>query len=135
MSEENVELVRAAYGAYVRGDIAAMLAYVDPDLEWTFLDPSLENPEPQTCHGREQLETALARQTRRGSILELEEVTGIGGRVVVTTRIPGVDEHRARKSDDRNYDVLTLRAGRIVALRACHSREEARVLAGLESRT
>ena len=62
MSNENVDLIRRAYEAYSRGDVAAMLQFVDADLEWTYLDPSLEDPEPQVCHGRHELETALVRR-------------------------------------------------------------------------
>lgn len=47
MSNQNVELIRRAYDAYARGDLAAMLEVVDPELEWTYLDPSLEDPQPQ----------------------------------------------------------------------------------------
>jgi hypothetical protein len=52
MSNENAELIRRAYEAYANGDLAAMLELVDPDLEWTYLDPALEQPTPQVCHGR-----------------------------------------------------------------------------------
>jgi ketosteroid isomerase-like protein len=33
MSNENAELIRRAYEAYASGDLAAMLEFVDPDLE------------------------------------------------------------------------------------------------------
>ena len=36
MWNENVELIRRAYDAYSRGDVATMLQFVDPDLEWTW---------------------------------------------------------------------------------------------------
>jgi ketosteroid isomerase-like protein len=34
MSNENVDLIRKAYEAYARGDVATMLQFVGPDLEW-----------------------------------------------------------------------------------------------------
>lgn len=49
MTNGSAELIRTAYQAYARGDVVAMLDYVDPDLEWTYLDPSAENPEPEVC--------------------------------------------------------------------------------------
>ena len=61
MSEENEALVRGAYEAYGRGDVTRLLELVHPDLEWTYLDPSFENPQPQVCHGRDQLAWALGR--------------------------------------------------------------------------
>jgi SnoaL-like domain len=89
MSNENVALIRRAYDAYARGDLAAMLEVVDPDLEWTYLDPSLADPQPQVCHGRHELESALARQAGRGLQAQLEEAVGHGDRVMVVVRTPG----------------------------------------------
>jgi ketosteroid isomerase-like protein len=132
MSNENVELIRRAYDAYARGDLATMLEVVDLDLEWTYLDPSLDDPQPQVCHGRHELEAALARQARQGLRAQLEKAVGHGDRVMVVVRTPGVDAYRLRQADDRNYDVFTVRDGRVVALRACRSRQEALRLAGLQ---
>ncbi len=55
MTDRNEAVVREAYEAYGRGDVARMLEFVDPELEWTYLNPAFENPEPQTCHGRDQM--------------------------------------------------------------------------------
>jgi ketosteroid isomerase-like protein len=46
MSNENAELIRRAYRAYGSGDLKGMLELVDPDLEWTYLDPAQEHPAP-----------------------------------------------------------------------------------------
>ena len=132
MLNENVELIRVAYEAYARGDFDSILQLVDPDLEWTFLDPSFEDPDPQVCHGREQLQLALERQAEQGLRSELQEVLGNGERVMVVVRTPGVDAYRARKADDLNFDVFTMREGRVVALHACRDREEALAIAGIE---
>ena len=43
-AEENVARVRQAYAAYTGGDTAALLDMVDPDLEWTYLDPATVDP-------------------------------------------------------------------------------------------
>jgi ketosteroid isomerase-like protein len=95
MSNENADLIGRAYRAYASGDLQAMLEFVDPDLEWTYLDPSLEDPQPQVCHGRHELESALARQAGRGLRAQLEEVVGQGDRVMVVVRTPGVDAYIA----------------------------------------
>jgi ketosteroid isomerase-like protein len=128
---ENVALVRKAYDAYTRGETAALLELVDPDLEWTYLDPATAHPSPQTCHGRGELRIALARQAGRGLRMELDDIVGHDDKVLVVVHTPGVDAHRATPADDRNFEVLTLRDGQIVALRACHSRAEAIALAGI----
>ncbi len=45
MCNQNEWIVREAFLAYDRGDVARMLDFVDPDLERTYLDPGLGNPE------------------------------------------------------------------------------------------
>jgi ketosteroid isomerase-like protein len=134
-AEDNVARVRDAYDAYTRGDTAALLDMVDPDLEWTYLDPATVNPSPQTCHGRSELKIALARQAKRGLRMQLEEVVGHDDKVLVVVHTPGVDAHRATPANDRNYGVLTLRDGQIIALRACRSRAEATSVAGIDEGT
>ena len=129
--DENVARVREAYAAYTRGDTEALLDLVDRELEWTYLEPTTLNPSPQTCHGRHELKIALARQAASGLRMELEEIVGRDDKVLVVIHTPGVDAHRATPADDRNYEVLTLRDGQIVALRACRSKAEAMSVAGI----
>src|SRR5712671_1001742 len=101
MSAGNEDVVREAYTAYGQGDVDRMLTFVDPELEWTYLDPSQENPEPQTCHGREQLAWALERPRRQGLTPQIEEITARGDRVLVVIRTPGLDQVRSRQAGDR----------------------------------
>jgi ketosteroid isomerase-like protein len=108
-----------------------MLALVHPDLEWTYLDPAFGDPEPQTCHGRHQLLHALERQAESGLTSQVEEIASSGDQVMVVVHTPGLDQRRARSASDRNYLVLTLRHGQVVAMRACHDRAEAAARAGL----
>jgi ketosteroid isomerase-like protein len=133
MSNENADLIRRAYEAYANGDLATMLKFVDPDLEWTYLDPTLEQPTPQVCHGRHELEQVLRHWAEHGLRAELDEVTSSDELVMVSVRTPGVDAHHGRRGDDRAYSVFTVREGRIVALRDCRDRQEALYLAGIQS--
>src|SRR3954462_14268739 len=55
MSQENVEIVRRGYEAYVRGDVAAMLADLDPEMI-TYR----EEPDGATFMGREGFLKAIA---------------------------------------------------------------------------
>lgn len=132
MSINNLDLIRAAYEAYAGGNIQRMLSFVDPDLEWTYLDPSPENAGPQVCRGRRQLERALQHWAAHGLRAQLEEIAGSGEHVMVCVGAPGIDAHYGGPADDRAYSVLTVRDGRIVALRDCRDRREARSLAGLD---
>jgi len=131
MTDRNEALVREAYEAYGRGDVAGMLEFVDPELEWTYLNPAFENPEPETCHGRDQLQLALERQAERRLASQIEEIVASGDKVMVVIRTPGIDRVRARQAGDRNYLVLTLDQERIIRMRACRNRDEARSFAGI----
>jgi ketosteroid isomerase-like protein len=132
VSDDHESLVRAAYAAFGRGDVTAMMEYVHPDLEWTFLDPSAADPQPQTCHGRGQLQQTLERQAGQHQESVVEEVASRGDKVMVVVHTPGLDRRRrAWAGQDRNFMVLTVRDGQITALRACRDRDEARGFAGL----
>jgi len=133
MSNQHTDLIRHAYQAYANGDLATMLELVDPDLEWTYLDPTLERPTPQVCHGRHELENVLRGWAQHGLRAELDEVVANGDLVMVGVRTPGIDAHYGRRGDDRAYSLLTVRGGRIVALRDCCDRQEALRLAGIQS--
>ena len=130
LTDRNEALVREAYEAYGRGDVAGMLEFVDPEVEWTYLNPAFENPEPETCHGRNELQLALERQAER-RLAQIEEIVASGDKVMVVIRTPGIDRARARQAEDRNYLVLTLDQERIIRMRACRNREEARSFAGI----
>ena len=132
MSNENETLIRAAYDAYSRGDITAMLEIFDAELEWTYLDPSLADPQPQVCHGRGELESALQGHAERGLTSRLEKVITNGARVVVGVRTPGIDAFRMRQAQDGNCVVFTVRDGRVIAMRDCRDRDEALAMAGIE---
>ena len=131
MSEQNESLVRTAYAAFSQGDVATMLELVHPGLEWTFLDPAFENPDPRTCLGREQLQQVMERRGGLSPQAEVEEIASAGDKVMVVVHTPGLDQQRARQADDRNYLVVTVRQGQVTVLRACRDRDEARRLTGL----
>ena len=132
MTEHDHEtLVREAWNVYLGGDIDGLLEYVDQDLTWTFLDPSEADPQPRTCHGRDDLRRALRRQAAQGLTTRIDQITGQGDQVLLVLHTAGLDQHRARAAHDRNYLVVTVRGDRITALRACRDAAEARAVAGL----
>ena len=131
MCNQSEWIVRQAFLAYDQGDIARMMDFVHPDLEWSYLDPGQVDPQPQIRHGREELEKALLRLADLGLRAELEAVVAAGDRVMLVMRTPGVGQYQHRTADDRTYDVLTVRDGLIVGLHACRDRTEARSLAGI----
>lgn len=131
MCNQNEWIVREAFLAYDRGDIAQMMDFVDPDVEWSYPDPASADPLPRISRGRGELEKALRWQAERGLHAELEEVIALGDKVIVVMRTPGIDKYLNRQADDRTYDVVTVRDGRIAGLSACRDRSAARSLAGI----
>ncbi|HEY5352331.1 MAG TPA: hypothetical protein VIK57_07735 [Streptosporangiaceae bacterium] len=57
---------------------------------------------------------------------ELEEIGSCGDKVMVAVHTPGADQHRAWQGNDRNYLVLTLHQGQVVAMRAFRDLDAAR---------
>ena len=131
MCNQSEWIVREAFLAYDRGDVARVMDFVDPGLEWTYLDPGRDDSQPQVCHGREELEKVLRLQAERGLRSELEEVVAAGDQVILVMHTPGLDRYRQQQSDDRTYDVVTVRDGLIVGLHSCRDHSEARSLAGI----
>ena len=131
MCNENEWIVREAFLAYDRGDIARVMDFVDPDLEWTYPDPGAEDPRSTVRHGRGDLEKVIRQQAQRGLRSELEEVVAAGDQVILVMRTPGLSHHLSGLPDDRTYDVVTVRDGRIVAVHGCRDHGEARLLAGI----
>jgi ketosteroid isomerase-like protein len=131
MCNENEWIVREAFLAYDRGDIARTMDFVDTDLEWIYLALGPDDPHPKVRHGRDELEKAIRRQAQRGLRSELEEVVAAGDQVIVVTRTPGLSQYLSGHTDDRTYDVVTVRDGLIVELHACRDHGEARLLAGI----
>jgi ketosteroid isomerase-like protein len=130
-TDANEGAIRAAYDAYTTGDIEGLLAVFSPDLEWTYLDPGVENPAPQVCRGLVEMRQALRRQADQGLKASIEEVHVNGNQVVAVIHVPGLDQLRSRQADDRNYEVFSFKDGRIVALRGCADLAEALRVAGL----
>jgi ketosteroid isomerase-like protein len=92
---------------------------------WDSGQTSLADPQPEVCHGRGELETALQRQAERELTSQLEEVIANGDRVVVGVRIRGQMPSGCGRPRTVNYDAFTVRHGRVVAIRACRDRHEA----------
>src|SRR5579859_7695596 len=115
MCNENEWVVREAFLAYTRGDISRVLELIDPDLEWTGIDPD-QGESVGVRVGRDELEKALRQQVSIGLHAELEEVVALGEKVMVVMRTPGLALNRPGRLDDTTYDVLTVRDGMIVSL-------------------
>jgi ketosteroid isomerase-like protein len=129
MSQQNVEIVRAAFEAWMRGDLDAMLANADPDVEWYVLPDA---PDPGPHRGRDVVLERMAvwrdMLALRGEVFEYIDA---GDCVVMPVRMRG----RPPGSDadvvlDEVY-VSRFLDGKIVELREYRTKAEALEAVGL----
>jgi ketosteroid isomerase-like protein len=149
MSRENVELVRGFFQALERSfraywdkprslvaeldanelypEAVEAFGFVDPDVEWqtTFLG--------QTYHGRREIAKTFDDflEWMTNYVIELEEVTDLGGdQVFAAIALSAEPRDGGMPMNTRFFDVVTLRAGKVVRLREFTSREDALEAAG-----
>lgn len=114
MAREDVEIVRAIYECWQRGDPAREL--LDPDIEW-----STPHPDGAGMRGREEVVAFLRRYsgTFEDYRMELEEIRDLGDHRVLARfsesgrgKGSGVETHLSATG------VWTVRDGRAIAFRA-----------------
>jgi ketosteroid isomerase-like protein len=120
------ETVRDAFAAFVQGDRSAIVAFVDPDFRWTFFNPFEQTPTAETCGAQsESFREFVAVSDENRANWQLVELVPFGDRVLVVTQPPPGRERPAWRSGEHTFHVVEVREGRIVAMRACLSRDEA----------
>jgi ketosteroid isomerase-like protein len=128
MSQENVETVRAAYGAWNAGDMDALRKLCDPDIIWR---PPEGWPEPGPFVGREAVMRWFdqLREAFDAYVTELSDIIDAGDRVVVRQNWHGVGH--GPEANVEATSVLTVRKGRIIGVEQFWDRSEALEAAGL----
>ena len=124
MSEENVELVRAIYAAWLKGEsardfIAADIEYVNPP----------DAVEPGTRRGRKAF--AAIRDAYDDVRVEPEKLIEAGADVVVIARITGTGRGSGVGIDSRQGYIWTIHDGKAVRFRWFNKPEQALEAAGL----
>jgi ketosteroid isomerase-like protein len=132
MSEEGTEVIREAFAAFARGDLAATQALFHPEAELRSTIGSLEG---EVYLGEHLIEDWVAAfsEVWEDFRLEVEGISGKGDSVVAEVRNVG----RARGSgiplDDKRYVGFVLKDGRIWRAQTCPTRDEALAAVGLSS--
>jgi hypothetical protein len=127
--EREIALLRAAYAAFNRNDIAAAVAQLDENIEWT--EPA-EFPGGGTYHGRAAVAGYLSRSRADWAegASEPEGMIPRGDLIVVLVharfRLKGAETW----TEVRLADVYTFEGGRPVRMRAFADRAEAMKWAG-----
>ncbi len=116
VSQANVELVLRGYRAFVEGDFDTVARMLDPEIEWSGVDPA-------GSAGRDDVLEIIAERFADGHRLEIERCVGVGDRVAISFRVAGIERD---VSDDRPLQkrryftvgryaaVVTVRDGRVV---------------------
>ena len=132
MSQENVEIVRAAYDAFERGDLDAVSQLHDPAIEW---QTSEEDPDAATHRGRVAVKRYFEgyMETFPGFSADLEEcLQAPGGRVFTTTRYTGRARASGMDMDWRQSVIYTIDSGLIIRAEEYFDRAAALKAARLE---
>lgn len=120
------EVVREAFSAFAQGDRSAIVAFLDRDFRWTYFNPDNDAPIAETCTvDSESFRWFIANSQGDSAQWRLVELVPFGARVVVVTKPPKQRQLPSWRSGDHMYHVVEVRDGRIVAMRACLSRDEA----------
>jgi ketosteroid isomerase-like protein len=129
MSQQNVEIVERMYEDLNRGDVDAMLAVLDPDMEWW---TRRDNPDTNLLRGREGFSAHWAEIT--GVLEEFRqqttEVIDAGEYVVVC--VHQVARTRGVLIEQDEVHVWRCRNGCVAELREFHDKHEALEAIGRE---
>ena len=123
MSKENVEIIRKGYEAWGRGDLDAVYAAYDSEIEWD----ATRIADGQVYHGHGGVRRFWRRQlgTWEDHRIEAEEFIDAGHQVVAIVRMPGPGEGRI-------FHVLTFRDGKVVRGDVYKDKAEALEAVGLQ---
>jgi ketosteroid isomerase-like protein len=132
MSQENVELVRRAYDAWNRRDFDAVIALIDPEIEWTTIGRPRFIGTEVTYHGHEGVREfwRLLIEPWTEFHIEVEGTRAAGDLVVAFVRFHG----KAREGPELEapfVHLLNIRQSKAVRFRAFDNRAEALEAAGL----
>jgi ketosteroid isomerase-like protein len=130
MSQENVQVTRDGYDAFNRGDIEAIVATLDPSIEWW---PAADEPITQPYRGHDGYRTLVAEIQEYVPDLqaEIEEVFAVADRVVTCLRFWGRGRDSGAPVEIRETNVARFRDGKIIEVREYREKAEALAAVGL----
>jgi ketosteroid isomerase-like protein len=128
---ENLEIVQAAFAAYLRGDEAGMLALASPEIVVTQFPDQLD---VRDFHGRDGLREMMVEWigTWDDFTVELRRAREIGDVVLVSALQRGRGEVSGVPIEEEVTFAFTVRDGAVARWQIFHSEEEALADLGLE---
>jgi ketosteroid isomerase-like protein len=130
MSQENVEIVRAAFDRFSSRGLEGVLEIYASDIEWW---DRADDPEAGVHRGHYGVRDAFAALDDFTEFrIKPEELIDAGEYVVAPVRITGRGRSSGVPFDEREVHVFRLRDGKVVELREYGSRSEALEAVGLD---
>jgi ketosteroid isomerase-like protein len=132
MSQENVEIVRAANDAFLAGDVEAALDALDPEIEWHATVGGID--EGRVYHGQDQVVQAFADYFAVWERMEMRAdkyIDAGGDEVVVFHHEVAKGRESGAVVETDTGTVQTVRDGKIVRVRSYMDRAHALEAAGL----
>jgi ketosteroid isomerase-like protein len=112
-----LDLLKAAYQRAGRDGVDAVVDLLDPQVEWLAAQPG-----PWDCHDREQVLETFRRQYEHGVRADFGEPIEVGDKVILDVRPYRRDEQGNKTDQQRLWQVLTMRDGKIAASRTTPTR-------------
>ena len=130
MSQENLQVVRAVFDAFSRGDMPALLKLADPSVVFT---PIPEAPDVQSFHGHEGLLHGIAQVTEIWDdfSVELREMRDFDDHVLASLRWWGRGPSSGIQMEVDICALAAFRKGKIVRWQFFESEQQALEAAGL----
>jgi len=130
VSQENVEVVRAVYDCWRRGDFRATANKVAPDFEWKQVHGVVEPGSHVGADANRALRSIF--EVYEDLRVEAEEYVDAGDTIVVVARAHGTARGSRLHMDQRLAFVWTVREGKPVQMEQYPNREDALKAVGLE---
>ncbi len=113
---DNVAIVREAYEAFARGDVAAVLGVLDENVEWHEAEHIPYWPGGPFVGPQAVLDGVLARipQDYDGFTIDVSRVVGCGDTVLVEARYRGTARATGKPLDAQVAHVWDFRDGKVV---------------------
>ncbi len=134
MSQENVELVRALYAEWERGNFGAMADLYAPDVEWHWSSGARALRGGSASYkGLAEIVPALREWVKEWGwwSIRADDFTDAGDRVLVMTTIHARLKDGRGEVSDRQVDVITVREGMIARMEVFDTEAEALKAVGL----
>jgi ketosteroid isomerase-like protein len=124
----NLDILLAAYQRAGQDGVDAVVDLLDPTVEWIGVEPGRWD-----CHDREQVLETLRHHYDHGVRADFGQPIEAGDKIILDVRPYRRDEH-GKQTDERLWQVLTMRDGKIVRIQDYTDQAAALQAAGLPTR-